>query len=287
MVSSRSNGHEEIDDERLVGAIARVDRQQPHETPCQQTGADQQHDGQRDLGDHQALPHALARPAAGDAARAFGERVTDALLRCASGRHHAQGDGGQQRNTDRERHHRPVHLHVLDARKIARLHHGQCADAGERDGDTDKGRRGGQHDRFGEELSRDAAPARTDRQPHGDLPPARRRARQLQVRHVEAGDDEEQNGSAEEHEEDRSSRGGELLAKRNGGRIRHPGAIAVTRFQGLGDADSARERALSTVPAPSLPIAWKLCAVREVCGGLSSRGNQELARDRDSRTTAA
>ena len=75
------------------------------------------------------------------------------------------------------------------------------------------------------------AAVRADRQPHGQLALARRGPRQVQIRHVEAGNREEQDRGAEEQQQDRTRRGRQRLAQGHGGRVGHPRAVAVTLLQ--------------------------------------------------------
>ena len=155
-------------------------------------------------------------------------------------------DGDGQREAEDAR----VDAHVGDAGDVGRLQGGECPDAGKSDGDPDGARGDREHERFGEQLSRQPAAVCADRQPERQLALPRRGPRQVQVRDVEAGDGEEQDRGAEEQQQDRTGSGGERLAKRHGGSVEHPRALAITLLQrpredadlavGCADGDAAR-----------------------------------------------
>ena len=95
---------------------------------------------------------------------------------------------------------------------------------GIRDGDAEGARAHGQHERFGEQLPREPSLVGADGQPQRQLALPRGRAREVEVRDVQAGDREEQNRGAEEEEEHGPRRRRQRLTQGNGGGVGHPRA---------------------------------------------------------------
>ena len=185
--------------------------------------------------------------------------------------------------TQREAEHARVDADVGDARDVGRLQRGERPDPGKGDGDADGARRNREHERFGEELSRQPAAVRADRQPQRQLALARRGARQVQVRDVEAGDREEQDRGAEEQQQDRTRRRRERLTQRHGRGVEHPRAVAVTLLQrpregadlalGRADGDPARHARddREVVGGPRRLRRIELASRPEIAAGRGSR----------------
>jgi len=160
----------------------------------QQARADQQHEGQRDLPNHQHAEHA---------APGARERHARGLLQCAMSfdadgverRSEAEEDRRSTDDRDAEEHEAEVHAEFDPARDIVGHQRDQGAQADLAQGHAENAASDGEHAAFGEEMAYDARARRAQRHADGELPGARLSAHQHQAGDVDAGD-EQQNGDS-------------------------------------------------------------------------------------------
>ena len=111
-------------------------------------------------------------------------------------------------------------------------------DRRQRDADRRAARRDRQ--RLGQPLARDAPGGGADRELHRELAAARDGARHEQVRHVGAGDEQEQQRGREEQAQGRPHAGGQHVQDRQGHGVRHPRLRAVAHLERARDPAQLR-----------------------------------------------
>jgi hypothetical protein len=106
---------------------------------------------------------------------------------------------GSERQTERERGHSPVDMCVIEARDSMRCqcHQSAATPCGQRQSDHSGANRK-QH-AFGQQLPDDSPSARTQRRPQCNLSRAGRTARQQQIGHIGAGDQQYQKHGTEQY----------------------------------------------------------------------------------------
>ena len=132
--------------------------------------------------------------------------LRDPAARRLQRRQNAEGEAGQERRGQREEGDRAVEAHVLEAWNVCRLRGDQGSGSPERDRESGRAAGEAEDERFGEKLTEQPSAAGAERDPHREFGPARRRAREQQVGHVGAGDEEHEADSAEEDEQRRTYR---------------------------------------------------------------------------------
>ena len=251
-IGARRYGH--VCDQQIAGAEAWLDILQPVEAAQQKARADQQHDGESNLADHEQPAQLLLGAAAGGSARAFIQR-----------RDQIEPDR-LQRRTEAEQQ-RCEHHHAADEQQHALVHFDRSeigdAGAGERHQRRNRGIREQHSGRsarnreqraFREQLAQQAGTAGAQGGPHRDLAPARGGAREQQVRDIGASDQQDRADRAQEDEQARADVvhdlivhavyvdsdariGGGILQfqpPRNGG---HLGARGIERYAGPQPSD--------------------------------------------------
>jgi hypothetical protein len=159
----------------------------------EESGADQEHGGERRLHHEQRRPQPVARVAGVAPSRL--ERARHVGARGAQRRHQPGDDAGHDRGEHREAddaqvdgRRRPMH----PAEEERAQQHAPCP----RDEQADRAADQREQEALDEELA-DEPPARhAEREPHGDLAPARESAREQQVRDVRTGDEEHEHRRA-------------------------------------------------------------------------------------------
>ena len=106
-----------------------------------------------------------------------------------------------ERNAEREGHHGPVDFDILQSRNVARIHAAHHIKADFGDGQAGGAAEGRQQNTLGEQLPHQPLPAGAQSRPDGDLLLAPRRAREQQVRHIGAGDQQHQRHRPHQHEQ--------------------------------------------------------------------------------------
>jgi hypothetical protein len=176
-----------------------------------EAGADEEKEGQRDLGDDQRAAQAAGRRAI---AGAGFELVGEVLARGRQRRGQAEDHAGEDRDEGGEEE---------DATSSARRTVARCPPERRcRGGRSSRGPRpargragGGEEDALGEELPDDAAAARAEGDADGDLAPARGGAREQQVGDVGAGDEQHAADGSEEDVDRRAHVADDLVAERD------------------------------------------------------------------------
>ena len=198
----------------MIRAVAGVDAQQLDERLEQQAGADDEHERDGHLGgDEHAAEPAPARRAG--AARRVLERRRQIGAGAVQGGHETEHEARRHGQQGREAQHARI-----DADRVeAGGGHGAGGDDGSyaprgEEGAGGAARRGEDH-RLGEHLAYEPGRARPERRAHGDFATASRRAREREVRHVGARDEQHEGDGAHEHEEGQAERSGHLLVQRH------------------------------------------------------------------------
>ena len=163
---------------------------QLREAARHQAGADQQHQRERDLDDHERAQQPPARMAR--RARERVHRVAQAGARRLDRGDEAEDQRDADRDRQREEQHAAVEAHVLHARQAAfgqRVHE---ADARPRDEQPERAADARQHEALREHLTHELPASGAERRAHRDLAAAAREPREDQVRHVGADDQQQE-----------------------------------------------------------------------------------------------
>ena len=191
--------HRRGEDQQSPGVETHINARQRHQAADQDAGANHQHDGERDFGDDQHTACDAGACTRGGPLAALPQAVAEADLRHVKRRRQSEEKARHQRHREREDQHHAVDSNIADARERCGRegHEGQHPEP--RQPDTQEARRQSEQRTFGEQLP-DQSPARgADRGAHDHLARADAGARQEQVRHVGARDQEDHHDGAEQH----------------------------------------------------------------------------------------
>ena len=167
----------EMQREHRVGFESGVQRGQIADRPDHQSGADEQHDGERELGDHQHVADPL-RSAAVAAPRGLLERSAQIdAARLPRGRQ-ADEDAARDRHGDRERGDAQIETGRHEAREGDGALRDQRADRRARKHETRRRAEQREHAAFSHQLAQQPRLAGAERRPDGNLAAARFRSRQ-------------------------------------------------------------------------------------------------------------
>jgi hypothetical protein len=192
-----------------------------HEASEEESGTEQQHHGQRDLDDDEPLTNAAG------ARRAGAPVGFQRIVRIGSCGLHAGRTPTRQRRHGGEHQAPDQHARVQPRVQTEHLELRRNDGAGELQTGIGDGQAAGrprerEQAALGEQLSCDPRPCGAKRQTNGELPLPCRRARQLQVRDVDAGDEQHEEHRADEQQ----GRGPDLARQRGGPRCgRQPPAV--------------------------------------------------------------
>ena len=176
---------------------------QGEEAPDQEPGAHQEHDRERHLGYDQQLPDP---PAVAGAAAAAALQALVGVGPCRPrGRENSEDHGRHAAGHEREEEHRGVQLHVAQPREIGRVQGPERLQCHHREGEAQPPAGQGQEQALGEHLAEQRPAARAERGAEGELRAPRRAAREQQVGHVGAGDQQDQADGAEQQDQRRAS----------------------------------------------------------------------------------
>ncbi len=195
----------QVDDQQVAWLESRRYPRQRAETAQQQSGADQQHQCQRDLRDHQRRPHAAMADAARSTPALFVERFPDIESGGLPGRHGAEDQAGDHREREGEQHHRPVDGNAVRARQRRDRRGRQERHQPHRQQQSAQPASAGEHQAFDHQLPDDARATGADRQPDGHFLLPADRAREQQVGHIGARDQQHQRHGAEQHQQRRAN----------------------------------------------------------------------------------
>jgi DNA-binding GntR family transcriptional regulator len=132
------------------------------------------------------------------------------------------------------------HRHIVEAGEVVRRNGDQGAHAPRGHQHTDDAAAQCEHERFGQELTHEAATLGAKRAPCGQLPVASRRLREEQVHHVRTRDEQQESHRSEQDQQRRTRVAGEGLPERNCGHVDHHGVRAVLVLQTCSDSRELR-----------------------------------------------
>ena len=202
--------HAKRDQARAIES--RIDPREVGDGAQQQSRADDQRDSQGDLADDQAAAQRMT--SSGGALAAFFERGPRALGPQVEKRRDAEDDAGQQGHAEGEREDRPVDRDVARAGEAVGKCRDECADAGDRDAETEGAAGDGQQASFGDRLAQQPSPRGADGGADCELLAARFGARQQQRRKVRARDQKNQHDRSLEDPERRRRRADHVSLQR-------------------------------------------------------------------------
>ncbi len=182
------------------------DSLQRPEAPEHEASANEQQHRERHLRHDERVTEALAAAAARDALGAVLERVGQIDAQRAQRRREAEEHARQERDDSREDENGEVEPDARDARDVGWIPPRHQSDAGVRQAKAEDRARGGQHEALRQELTQHPHPVGPERRAHGHLALPRLGAREQQVRHVGAGDEQQETDRTEE-QPDRASDG--------------------------------------------------------------------------------
>jgi hypothetical protein len=204
----------------------------------QQARANQKNERHRDLPGDQQRPQPLVLTVTCRARRAGVQRETFTKRGSADAqrRHEPDQQRRDERQAEAEGHHARIDHDAADAWKHELRHERQRDADGElREHHAERRPQQRQHHRFSQQLAHDPPASGAEGHADGQFTAARGEARHLQVRDVDAGDQEHERDSPEQDQQQRTHRLGALLLQ----------------------ADSARKRA----------DVWRECAGGGQCAG--------------------
>ena len=166
-----------------------IDILQAAKTIDQQDGADEQHEGERDLGDEQPGAQTAGLPARCAARRIF-QRVDRIAPRSVQRRNEPEHQASQERKTHGEAEHGQVERDFEHARdKVFRDFLEQIEPPDREEHAENSGDSSGQH-ALGQKLDNDTAAGGAERGSNGDFLATRGEAREEKIGHVRAGDEQ-------------------------------------------------------------------------------------------------
>ena len=184
-------------------------RRETHEAVNQQAGADQEDERHRDLRRDQQRPQPLALTVGRRARRAGVQRVafTKRGSADAQRRHEANQHAREQRQAEAEGHHARVDDDAAGPWQHALGHERQRgADREPREQHAERRAQQRQHDGFGQQLPHDPPASRAEGHADGQFAAPRGETRHLQVRDVDAGDQQHERHRPEQDQQQRAHR---------------------------------------------------------------------------------
>ena len=194
-------GQTDSERQHVRGPETGVDVRQPLEAADGEAGAGQQHEGQCHLRRYQRAAQPPASAARSAVAPDVLQEHREVRPRRDDRRRGAEENAGDDGEEDAEGQNRPVHLDVGGARQIGRRHRHQGAHAPRAEQESGGAAGERQDHTLGQELADEAPAAGAERRAHRDLPVLVGRARQQQIRDVDARDQEDADHGPEEDEE--------------------------------------------------------------------------------------
>jgi hypothetical protein len=246
------------------GLEAGLDRQHPGEASQEESRADHQHEGKRDLGRDEPGEEALLTRARAFSAVAAGEVVEEPRIGEVGRGSEAEEEAGDEGDAEREQEHAPVASHLLQPGKTRGHEPQERAGQGRGEQQGEPAPEDREQRALGEGLAHDAGPRRAERPPDRDLAVAGRGPGQEQAADVDAGDEEHDADRAQQEHEAAAVVADHLLVERDepqrpprGGRVvdrvllaqaaredLEPGPRLVQGEPGLEPADRPRQHPL-------------------------------------------
>src|SRR5262249_42971001 len=187
--------------------VAWINSEQSREAVDEQSGADQQRQRQRNLSDYQPLSRALMASAGAAAATLFQRLVDIRLCRLPAWRQ-TEDQSRQDRNGQREEQRDAVNANLtaqFGERLKSEIELGQQPrqrlNAPDRQQHPQRAAEQAEQQALRQQLPDHHPPRRAERQPDGHLPAPRRRAREQQVGHVRARDQQHESDSAHQYQQ--------------------------------------------------------------------------------------
>ena len=174
--------------EHVVRVETGIHALQMIEAAHQQSRAAEQHQSERDFADHEHAAQRVAPEADGVAAAAFAKRRDQIGLRHVDRRRETEQDAGQSGDRDGEQHHRGIQRDLIRARQNGRVQVDQQARSRPREQEPKGGAERGEQHALGEKLADQPSASRAQCVADADFAPPRGRAREQQVRQIDAGD---------------------------------------------------------------------------------------------------
>ena len=178
---------------------ARADARERQERPDHQARADQQHERERDLHDHQRAPNAVLFAAVAERTL----RVAQPGVRARSGvpedgnrtkeeaRHHGESEHRQ--------HHRGIDADVAQPGQAVGRQRDQAVKRGPGQGQTDRAAHRPNRQALAEQVERQPSPRRAQGAAHGNLPPAPFQPHEPQICDVRARDQQDDRNARHQH----------------------------------------------------------------------------------------
>ena len=222
--------------EQAVGLETDRHARQAREALEQQAGADEQHQRQRDLGDHERV--ARSAPRRRRAAAAALQRVDRRLAGGERRGDQAEDEAGGQRDREREREHAAVDGDLGSARQAAQRRRRRGRRSRTRAARRATPPVSDEQQALAAHPARQVPAAGAEREPHRRLVRSRGRANEQQVRDVGARDQQHEADGAHQHEQRRSRAADRPLANRREPQARVGIGVGVGRVGarvGVGD----------------------------------------------------
>ena len=213
---------------------ARIDPHQLREAADEEAGADEQHDRERDLGDDERAAQELAAGACRRRAAAVLQRAREIRPRRVERGDDAEEDAGQDGGGRRRAEDAQVDADVRDPRQSRGEPRDDPAHAEIREPDADRGARHREHEPFDEQAAHEPPAARAEGRTNPHLPAADGGAREHQVRHVRARDEQHERDRAEQHQHPQLDPPDEVLAQRDHADAPARAPLGVLRVERLG-----------------------------------------------------
>ena len=208
-------GNADLQREQVLGAEARVDRKQRHEAAQQESGADRQHHGQRDLADDERGTNPLPHRAPGDATCRVLERCLHVPSSGGYRRHDSHENAGERRDCRREHHDGDVRAHLVQTWQLRWRHRNQQPYTNPHEPEAEDSARTREQETLGEHLREQPPPSRPECGADCDFLLAGDAAGQQQIGDVDAGDQQHESDTRQEQHERGTYASDGLLVERD------------------------------------------------------------------------
>ena len=193
-------GQGEAHGEQVVGIHAGIDFLQLPEGLDHEAGTDQKDQGERQFGGDEEGAEAIGGDGAGGASDSGFQGVVKGRGAHVNDGRQAEGDAGGHTDGQGEEQHLPIDADFGDAGDAAGIGGDQQAESAEGQEDAEDRAGEGEQDAFDDELLKEASQPGADGSADGDFAAAGFGARQQEVGHIDAGDEQNEANRAEEHE---------------------------------------------------------------------------------------
>ena len=197
--------------EEVRGVEAWVDGEQMAHAAEQQTGADEEDEGKRDLDDDQDASGCVtvADRAAGVLFETGAEAGTGGMKR----RDEAHDDAEDGGDGEREEEDAAMEADGVDPRKSGRAERDEGFDSASGDKSSAECAEGGEEETFGEKLADETGPCRSESGANGELGLALGSSGEEKIGYVDAGDEKDERDGSENGEEGRADGLGDVVLK--------------------------------------------------------------------------